>query len=155
MEGRSLQSYPAAGNVVVFDPPANQGSFPAVPRPFTIDKEGRIVNDMGLFLCGYYITYGSGNLPAEVGTCDSEFELQRAFLICKLAAGDKVTCEIPAISCVAENPNDIFADAVCEKAAGSWSTLSIRITGPGHVLHIGPEDAPSYYERTELGIQRV
>ncbi|KAH7254316.1 uncharacterized protein BKA55DRAFT_539148 [Fusarium redolens] len=77
--GRSLQSYGRDNAVVVFDPATDEDN-PSV-RQYSIDSQGRLVNDLGWFLCGYYsVTNEEVNKPATVVTCHSETPSQTAFL---------------------------------------------------------------------------
>jgi hypothetical protein len=142
--------------MVAFDaPPGGDPALNAKVLPFTIDSQGRLVNDAGFFLCGYYgPTSFLLDAPATVTTCHDETPLQRVFLSCKLTAELKVQCSIPAISCVStgDSPWDTPA---CQAAAGTWSVLSTAIKGPGHVLQIGNDNTPNYYDRLELSVQKV
>jgi hypothetical protein len=155
MEGRGLQTYPYEA-VVAFDAPP--GGNPALnPKvvPFTIDSQGRLVNGAGFFLCGVYNpTSFLLDVPAVVNTCRKEIPLQRVFLTCKLTAELKVQCSIPAISCVSTG-NAPWDMPACQAAAGTWGVLSTAIKGPGHVLQIGNDNTPSYYDRLELSVQKV
>jgi hypothetical protein len=143
--------------MAAFDaPPGGNPALDAKVLPFTIDSQGRLVNNAGFFLCGYYSATSSQlDAPAVVTTCHVETPLQRVFLTCKLTAELKVQCSIPAVSCVStgEAPWSIPA---CQAASGTWGVLSTFVRGPGHVLHIGSDNkTPDYYDRLELGVQKV
>ncbi|ENH66803.1 hypothetical protein FOC1_g10007459 [Fusarium oxysporum f. sp. cubense race 1] len=133
--GRSLQSYNRGSTVAVFDP-ATDDDNPST-RPYSIDSQGRIVNDLGWFLCGYYgATNEELNKPATVVTCHSETPLQTAFLTCELSGSFGVECSVPAISC-------------------TWSLNSVGIRAFGHTWQIGSSDTPANYERMTMSIQEV
>ncbi|KAJ4319188.1 hypothetical protein N0V84_006470 [Fusarium piperis] len=153
VEGKGLQTYPRSNSVALFTNDFGGSSI----RPFHIDAEGRLINDQGFYLCGYYQMINIAlNAPAEVGTCDTEYPLAQAFLKCQETADLKLTCSIPAITCVAGgNPNDIFGMPTCEAAAGTWDSLYFADRGPGDVLHIGAANAGGDYSPIELTIQVV
>ncbi|KAM6527404.1 hypothetical protein FSOLCH5_003473 [Fusarium solani] len=68
VEGKGLRTSNADSFSASFDP-----DFGLEVRPFTIDDQGRIINDQGLYLCGQHAgTVYDPNVPAEVVTCDSE-----------------------------------------------------------------------------------
>ncbi|KAF5660282.1 hypothetical protein FHETE_9024 [Fusarium heterosporum] len=157
MTGRGLQTFPYDNAMAAFDaPPGGNPDLNAKVLPFTIDSQGRLVNDLGYFLCGYYSpTNFLLDAPAVVTTCHEEAPLQRVFLNCKVSSGlNKVQCSIPAVSCVStgDAPWDF---PTCQAAAGTWSVFYTAIKGPGHVLHIGNDGAPDYYDRLDLGIEKV
>ncbi|KAL6918278.1 hypothetical protein FSST1_009773 [Fusarium sambucinum] len=156
MTGRGLQTYPYDNAMAAFDaPPGGNPDLNAKVSPFTIDSQGRLVNSLGWFLCGYYSPMNFMlDAPAVVTTCHVEIPLQRVFLTCKLTAELKVQCSIPAVKCVStgDAPWDF---PTCSAAAGTWGVFSTAIKGPGHVLHIGNDNPPDYYDRLELNIQKV
>ncbi|EWG38492.1 hypothetical protein FVEG_01694 [Fusarium verticillioides 7600] len=68
VEEEGVHTYDNDGSVAVFDPSPIFGD--ASVRPYTIDSQGRLVNDQGFFLCGFYIaTNVNLDSPASVGTC--------------------------------------------------------------------------------------
>ncbi|KAH7228417.1 hypothetical protein B0J15DRAFT_411237 [Fusarium solani] len=147
VEGKGLRTSNADSFSASFDP-----DFGLEVRPFTIDDQGRMINDQGWYLCGQYAgTIYDPNAPAEVVTCDSEQPLTRAFLTCAQTEDRKVTCSIPAIICEAQ-PGDLFF-ATCEPAPGTWDNLYTRNVGPGYVLNIGDSSAPDYYYPIELSVE--
>ncbi|QPC76096.1 hypothetical protein HYE68_006848 [Fusarium pseudograminearum] len=156
MAGRGLQTYPYDTAMAAFD--ASPGGNPALNAqvsPFTIDSQGRLVNGLGFFLCGFYSpTNFLLDAPAVVTTCNDETPLRRVFLTCKLSAELKVQCSIPAVSCVSTGPAP-WDIPVCKAATGTWGVFSTAIKGPGHVLHIGNDNTPSYYDRLELSAEKV
>ncbi|OBS23321.1 hypothetical protein FPOA_03870 [Fusarium poae] len=156
MAGRGLQTFPYDNAVVAFDaPPGGNPALNAQVLPFTIDSQGRLVDGKGFFLCGYYSPSNFLlDAPAVVTTCQEETPLQRVFLNCKLNAELKVQCSIPAVKCVStgDAPWDFPS---CSAAAGTWSVFSTAIKGPGHVLHIGNDNSPDWYDRLELSAQKV
>lgn len=156
MVGRGLQTYPYDNAFATFDaPPGGNPALDAKVLPFTIDSQGRLVNDAGFFLCGYYSSRSYLlDAPAVVTTCHVETPLERVFLTCKLTAELKVQCTIPAISCVSTGTGP-FDIPTCQAASGTWGVLSTFSRGTGHTLHIGNENTPSYYDRLELGVQKV
>ncbi|KIL84070.1 hypothetical protein FAVG1_12646 [Fusarium avenaceum] len=154
--GRGLQTYPYDNAMVAFDaPPGGNPALDAKVLPFTIDSQGRLVNNAGFFLCGYYIPSSYMlDAPAVVTTCHEETPLQRVFLTCKLTAALKVQCSIPAISCVSTGDGP-FNTPTCQAASGTWGVLSTGVRGPGYVLQIGNDDTPDGYDRLELSVQKV
>lgn len=156
MAGRGLQTFPYDNAVAGFDaPPGGNPDLNAKFLPLTSDSQGRLVNDKGFFLCGLYSPTNSLlDAPAVVTTCHDETPQQRVFLTCKLTTELKVQCSIPAVSCVStgDAPWDF---STCQAASGTWGVFSTYIRGPGHVLFIGNENTPSYYDRLELGVQKV
>ncbi|KAF5581419.1 hypothetical protein FPANT_8940 [Fusarium pseudoanthophilum] len=79
--GSSLETYNRDGTLAVFDP-ATEDDNPSA-RQYSIDSQGRIVNDLGWYLCGYYgATNEELNKPATVVTCYTQTVLQTAFLTC-------------------------------------------------------------------------
>lgn len=44
---------------------------------------------------------------------------------------------------------------VCKAATGTWGVFSTAIKGPGHVLHMGNDNTPSYYDRLELSVEKA
>ncbi|KAG5659909.1 hypothetical protein KAF25_003431 [Fusarium avenaceum] len=156
VEGKGLQTFPYDNALVAFDaPPGGNPDLNAKVLPFTIDSQGRLVNTAGYFLCGLYSpTNFLLDAPAAVTTCHEETPLQRVFLTCKLTTELKVQCSIPAVTCVStgDAPWDF---PTCQAASGTWGVLSTYIRGPGYVLFIGNENTPSYYNRLELGAQKV
>ncbi|CEI60311.1 hypothetical protein FVEN_g6472 [Fusarium venenatum] len=156
MTGRGLQTYPYDNAMVAFDaPPGGNPALDAQVSPFTIDSQGRLVNSLGWFLCGSYSPMNFLlDAPAVVTTCQDEYPLRRVFLTCKLSDELKVQCSIPAVTCVStgDAPWDM---PTCSAAAGTWGVFSTAIKGPGHVLHIGNNNTPDYYDRLELSVQKV
>jgi hypothetical protein len=155
MAGRGLQTIPQNDAYAAFDAPVGSNpdwSFSV--RSFTLDSRGRLVNDLGWFLCGLYSPQDDLlDAPAYVETCKEETPLERAFLTCKLGTDLKVKCSIPAVSCL---PTGVLFDPpVCQSAPGTWSVLSTGMAGPGHVLVIGNDATPDYYDRLELGVKEV
>ncbi|EXK43620.1 hypothetical protein FOXG_04554 [Fusarium oxysporum f. sp. lycopersici 4287] len=150
--GRSLQSYNRGNTVAVFDP-ATDDDNPST-RPYSIDSQGRIVNDLGWFLCGYYgATNEELNKPATVVTCHSETPLQTAFLTCELSGSFGVECSVPAISCVSSGSADM--PPTCVPATGTWSLNSVGVRAFGHTWQIGSSDTPANYERMTMSIREV
>ncbi|CAF3478601.1 unnamed protein product [Fusarium graminearum] len=156
MAGRGLQTYPYDTAMAAFDAaPGGDPAMNAQVSPFTIDSQGRLVTGLGLFLCGLYSpTNFLLDAPAVVTTCNDETPLRRVFLNCKLSTELKVQCSIPAVSCVSTGPAPWDFPA-CQAATGTWGVLSTAIKGPGHVLHIGNDNTPSYYDRLELSAEKV
>ncbi|KAM0084812.1 hypothetical protein ACKRZS_002993 [Fusarium odoratissimum] len=150
--GRSLQSYNRDGAVAVFDP-ATDDDNPST-RPYSIDSQGRIVNDLGWFLCGYYgATSEELNKPATVVTCHSETPLQTAFLTCELSGTFGIECSVPAISCVSSGSTSM--PPTCVAATGTWSLNSVGVRAFGHTWQIGSSDTPANYERMTVSIREV
>ncbi|EWZ00281.1 hypothetical protein FOYG_00164 [Fusarium oxysporum NRRL 32931] len=149
---RSLQSYNRGSTVAVFDP-ATDDDNPST-RPYSIDSQGRIVNDLGWFLCGYYgATNEELNKPATVVTCHSETPLQTAFLTCELSGSFGVECSVPAISCVSSGSADM--PPTCVAATGTWSLNSVGTRAFGHTWQIGSSDTPANYERMTMSVREV
>jgi hypothetical protein len=68
-------------------------------RQYSIDSQGRFVNDLGWFLCGYYGTANDKlNRPATAVTCHNETPLQTPFLTCELSGSFEIQCSVLAIS---------------------------------------------------------
>ncbi|KAL9572320.1 hypothetical protein ACKAV7_003521 [Fusarium commune] len=150
--GRSLQSYSRDGAVAVFDP-ATDDDNPST-RPYSIDSQGRIVNDLGWFLCGYYgATNEELNKPATVVTCHSETPLQTAFLTCELSGRFGIECSVPAISCVSSGSANM--PPTCVAATGTWNLNSVGVRAFGHTWQIGSSDTPAIYERMTMSIREV
>ncbi|KAL5601644.1 hypothetical protein FOBRF1_009177 [Fusarium oxysporum] len=150
--GRSLQSYNRDGAVTVFDP-ATDDDNPST-RPYSIDSQGRIVNDLGWFLCGYYgATSEELNKPATVVTCHSETPLQTAFLTCELSGTFGIECSVPAISCVSSGSASM--PPTCVAATGTWSLNSVGVRAFGHTWQIGSSDTPANYELMTMSIREV
>ncbi|RSL68865.1 hypothetical protein CEP53_002409 [Fusarium sp. AF-6] len=154
VSGNSLKSYDADDAFVLFRTDIGGGNS---IRPYHIDSQGRLVNDQGFYLCGYYEPINEDlDHPAIVVTCNSEVPVYRAFLTCQLAADLKVTCSIPAIACVPGDPNDPWSEPDCQATAGTWDNLYTAAAGPGIGLEIGPPNAGNDYEiPVELGYQEV
>ncbi|KAL2669994.1 hypothetical protein Neosp_014873 [[Neocosmospora] mangrovei] len=153
VQGNGLQTYPNPNSVALFRTDIGGGDS---VRPFHLDAEGRLINDQGFYLCGYYDAYGENlDAPAEVITCNDEYPLIQAFLKCQQTVGLKLTCSIPAITCVPGDPNDFDETPTCEAAAGTWDNLYTSESGPGIALFIGIANAESYYDPVELGVQVV
>ncbi|RSL84306.1 hypothetical protein CEP51_004015 [Fusarium floridanum] len=154
VSGNSLKSYDADNAFVLFRTDIGGGNS---IRPYHIDSQGRLVNDQGFYLCGYYeAVNGDLDRPAIVVTCNSETPVYRSFLTCQLAADLKVTCSIPAIACVPGDPNDPWSEPDCQETAGTWDNLYTTEAGPGIGLEIGPPNIGNDYEiPVELGYQEV
>ncbi|KAI1030163.1 hypothetical protein LB504_010451 [Fusarium proliferatum] len=150
--GRSLETYNRDGTVAVFDP-ATEDDNPSA-RPYSIDSQGRIVNDLGWFLCGYYgATNEELNRPATVVTCHSETPLQKAFLTCELSDPFGIECSVPAMSCVSSGSSSM--GPTCIPTAGTWSLASVGVRAFGHTWLIGSSDTPATYERMTMSIREV
>ncbi|KAI1049477.1 hypothetical protein LB506_004661 [Fusarium annulatum] len=150
--GRSLETYNRDGAVAVFDP-ATEDDNPSV-RSYSIDSQGRIVNDLGWFLCGYYgATNEELNKPATVVTCHSETLLQTAFLTCELSGPFGIECSIPAMSCVSSGSSSMAP--TCIPTTGTWSVNSVGVRAFGHTWQIGDSDTPATYERMSMSIREV
>ncbi|KAH6952118.1 hypothetical protein DER45DRAFT_598945 [Fusarium avenaceum] len=150
--GKSLQSYSRDNAVVVFDP-ATDDDNPSV-RQYSIDSQGRLVNDLGWFLCGYYRTTNDElNKPATVVTCHGETPLQAAFLTCELSGSFGISCSVPAVSCTSTGSPD--TPPACVAAAGTWSLNSVGVRAFGHTWQIGNSDTPATYERMAMSIREV
>ncbi|CAG7565376.1 unnamed protein product [Fusarium equiseti] len=140
LDGASLETYNNANSVAVFNHNPLFGSPTA--RLYTIDSEGRLVNDQGFFLCAYYLATNTQlDAPASVGTCTTA-QPKNPFLRCKLS-GLELQCGIAARTCV-YNPN---GEPICEETGGLWTTWSVGLVYVGTGLMIGPEDTPSTYDR--------
>ncbi|KAL6915605.1 hypothetical protein FSHL1_007055 [Fusarium sambucinum] len=145
VEGDSLHTYDNENSVAVFDPNPVFGSAPV--RPYTIDSQGRLINDEGYFLCGYYLATNTAlDAPASVSTCLSQ-RAKSPFLNCELSSDLELQCGIPARSCVF-HPN---GEPICEETGETWSTWSAGIVFVGHGLMIGPIDTPSNYQ--QIGVR--
>ncbi|KAG4253158.1 hypothetical protein FPRO03_07118 [Fusarium proliferatum] len=152
VSGRSLQTYNRDGAVAIFDP-ATEDDNPSV-RSYSIDSQGRIVNDLGWFLCGYYgATNEELNKPATVVTCHSETLLQTAFLTCELSGPFGIECSVPAMSCVSSGSSSMAP--TCIPTAGTWSLNSVGVRAFGHTWLIGGSDTPATYERMTMSIREV
>ncbi|KAF5722462.1 l-arabinitol 4-dehydrogenase [Fusarium mundagurra] len=144
VEEDGLHTYDNDGSVAVFDPNPIFGD--ASVRPYTIDSQGRLVNDQGFFLCGYYIaTNANLHSPASVGTCTSSGP-KKAFLHCQLSADHTISCSVPGRSCVS-NPN---GEPLCEETIEPWSVWSVGTVVVGYGLFIGPSDTPDSFDRIGL-----
>ncbi|KAI1041809.1 hypothetical protein LB505_008448 [Fusarium chuoi] len=152
VSGRSLQTYSRDGAVAVFDP-ATEDDNPSV-RSYSIDPQGRIVNDLGWFLCGYYgATNEELNKPATVVTCHNETPLQTAFLTCELSGPFGIECSVPAMSCVSSGSSSMAP--TCIPTTGTWSLNSVGVRAFGHTWLIGGSDTPATYERMTMSIREV
>ncbi|KAF5247208.1 hypothetical protein FANTH_6465 [Fusarium anthophilum] len=150
--GRSLQTYNRDGTVAVFDP-ATDDDNPSV-RQYSIDSQGRIVNDLGWFLCGYYgATNDELNKPATVAVCRSETTLQTAFLTCELDGPFAIECSVPAMSCVSSGSTSM--PPTCIPTTGYWRLNSVGVRPFGHTWQIGGSDTPDKYERMIMSIREV
>ncbi|SCV36935.1 uncharacterized protein FFB14_06332 [Fusarium fujikuroi] len=150
--GRSLEIYNRDGTVAVFDP-ATEDDNPSA-QPYSIDSQGRIVNDLGWFLCGYYgATNEELNRPATVVTCHSETALQTAFLTCQLSGPFGIECSVPAMSCVSSGSSSI--PPTCVPTTGTWSLNSVGVRAFGHTWLIGGSDTPATYERMTMSIREA
>ncbi|KAG9497459.1 hypothetical protein J7337_010320 [Fusarium musae] len=133
--GNSLETYDRDSTVAVFDP-ATEDDNPSA-RQYSIDSQGRIVNDLGWYLCGYYgATNEELNKPATVVTCHTQIALQTAFLTCELSGPFGIECSVPAMSC-------------------TWSLNSVGVRALGHTWQIGGSDTPANYERMTMSIREV
>ncbi|KAJ4012359.1 hypothetical protein NW752_008033 [Fusarium irregulare] len=143
LDGASLETYNNAGSVAVFNHNPIFGS--ATARSYTIDSEGRLINDQGFFLCAYYLANNAQlDAPASVGTCTTA-QPKNPFLRCELS-GLELQCGIAARTCV-YNPN---GEPTCEETGGMWNTWSVGLVYVGTGLMIGPEDTPSTYDRIRV-----
>ncbi|KAF5684327.1 hypothetical protein FCIRC_4031 [Fusarium circinatum] len=150
--GRSLQTYNRDGTVAVFDP-ATDDDNPSV-RQYFIDAQGRLVNDLGWFLCGYYgATNDELNKPATVAVCHSETTLQTAFLTCELDGPFAIECSVPAMSCVSSGSASM--PPTCIPTTGYWRLNSVGVRPFGHTWQIGGSDTPDKYERMIMSIREV
>ncbi|KAF4448477.1 hypothetical protein F53441_8117 [Fusarium austroafricanum] len=148
VQGQSLESSNMDGALTAFQ--VNYPGYDA--HSYTIDAQGRLVNDQGWFLCGRYeATNDEINRPAIVVTCSSQIPLQTPFLYCRVSGGQEVQCSIPAISCVAGS--DFFSLPTCTAAAGTWDQFSLGQSGPGNVLQIGGSEGSAPYPRIVLSVQ--
>ncbi|KAJ4201604.1 hypothetical protein NW767_006691 [Fusarium falciforme] len=151
VEGENLETYDRSNSVAVFGQ-----SFDSSARPFSIDTQGRLINDQNFYLCGFYDgSDDTPNVPAEVGTCVDESPMARVFLKCQSTADLQLTCSIPAISCVGDPNAFPGTDPTCVPADGTWGNFYVLEIGPGEVLYIGDSNAPSYYNPLGLSIQEV
>ncbi|CAG7559028.1 unnamed protein product [Fusarium equiseti] len=150
VQGESLQSENRESSVTAFK--VNYPGWTA--RTYTIDSQGRLINDQGWFLCG---RYAANNFelknPAVVSLCSAETPLQAAFLNCPLSDDLEVQCSIPAISCVAGQ--DFFSFPTCVAADGTWDIFSLGQSGPGNTLQIGGSAGSAAYPALSMGIQKV
>ncbi|KAF5704907.1 hypothetical protein FMUND_12321 [Fusarium mundagurra] len=152
VSGKSFETYNRDSAVAVFDP-ATEDDNPSA-RPWSIDSQGRIVNDLGWFLCGYYgATNVELNKPATVSTCHSETPLQTAFLTCELSGPFGIECSVPAMSCVSSGSASM--PPTCIPATGTWSLNSVSVRSFGHTWQIGGNDTPATYERMTMSIREV
>ncbi|KAF5639284.1 hypothetical protein F52700_4136 [Fusarium sp. NRRL 52700] len=150
--GRSLQTYNRDSTVAVFDPATDDDNPSA--RPYSIDAQGRIMNDLGWYLCGYYgATNQELNKPATVAVCHSETPLQTAFLTCELDGPFGIECSIPAMSCVSSGSTS--APPTCVPTTGIWNLNSVGVRPFGHTWQIGGSDTPDTYERMTMSIREV
>ncbi|KAJ4319189.1 hypothetical protein N0V84_006471 [Fusarium piperis] len=123
-------------------------------QPYTLDAQGRLLNEQGFYLCAFYATNNQyPDAPAEVGTCKDEWPLMRAFLTFAQTEDQKVKCSVPVIHCVPDPEDDLFSLPTCEAADGTWHQLYTRIPEPGYVLHIGVSGACDYYYPLESSVQ--
>ncbi|OBS25872.1 hypothetical protein FPOA_06406 [Fusarium poae] len=145
VEGDGLHTYNNENSVAVFKPNPLFGT-PLV-RSYTIDSQGRLINDQGFFLCGYYLATNSAlDAPASVSACLSG-RPKSPFLNCKLSSELDVQCSVPALSCTS-NPRG--SEPICEETGGTWSTWSNGAVFVGRGLMLGPTDTPDTYERIGL-----
>ncbi|KAF5687851.1 hypothetical protein FDENT_5141 [Fusarium denticulatum] len=152
VSGRSLETYNRDGTVAVFDP-ATEDDNPSA-RPYSIDSQGRIMNDLGWYLCGYYgATNEELNRPATVAVCHSETPLQTAFLTCGLDGPFGIECSVPAMSCVSSGSSGV--PPTCIPTAGTWNLNSVGVRPLGHTWQIGGSDTPNKYERMAMSIREV
>ncbi|KAG5794786.1 hypothetical protein H9Q69_006171 [Fusarium xylarioides] len=150
--GTSLETYNRDGAVAVFDPTTEDDNPSA--RPYSIDSQGRIINDLGWFLCGYYgATNAELNKPATVSTCHRETPLQTAFLTCELSGPFEIECSVPAMSCVSSGSASM--PPTCIPTTGTWSLNSVGVRAFGHTWQIGGSDTPDTYERMAMSIREV
>ncbi|KAF9768925.1 hypothetical protein IL306_013717 [Fusarium sp. DS 682] len=149
--GRSLYSYNRDQTIVLFDP-ATEDDNPSI-RQYSIGSQGRLVNDQGWFLCGYYgATNDELNKPATVVVCHDENLPQTAFLTCAVS-GFEIQCEVPALACVSTGSPGM--PATCVATPGSWSLVSVGTRPIGYTWQIGSSDTPAKYERMTMGIREV
>jgi hypothetical protein len=149
VEEEGLHTYDSDGSVAVFDPNPIFGD--ASVRPYTIDSQGRLVNDQGFFLCGFYIaTNVNLDSPASVGTCTSSGP-KKAFLNCQLAADLAIQCSVPGQSCEA----NLIGEPLCEETNKPWSVWSVGTVVVGHGLFIGPSDTPDSFDTIELRVEEA
>ncbi|KAF4335782.1 hypothetical protein FBEOM_10373 [Fusarium beomiforme] len=149
--GRSLQSYNQDGTVALFDPATDDGNPSA--RQYSIDSQGRLVNDQGFFLCGYYgATTEELDKPATVSVCRREIPDTTAFLTCELS-GFEVQCSVPAVTCVSTGYPNMPAN--CVPTTGTWSLYSVGVRSFGYTWQIGGSDTPTKYERLTVGVRAV
>ncbi|PNP74115.1 hypothetical protein FNYG_12559 [Fusarium nygamai] len=150
--GSSLETYNRDGTLAIFDP-ATEDDNPSA-RQYSIDSQGRIVNDLGWYLCGYYgATNEELNKPATVVTCHSETPLQTAFLTCELSGPFGIECSVPAMSCVSSGSASM--PPTCIPTTGTWSVNSVGVRAFGHTWQIGGSDTPATYERMAMSIREV
>ncbi|KAF5538730.1 hypothetical protein FPHYL_12452 [Fusarium phyllophilum] len=149
VEEDGLHTYNSEGSVAVFDPNPIFGD--ASVRPYTIDSQGRLVNDQGFFLCGFYIATNLNlDSPASVGTCTSSGS-KKAFLNCQLSADLTIQCSVPGQSCEA----NLIGEPLCEETDEPWSVWSVGTVVVGHGLHIGPSDTPDSFDRIGLRVEEA
>ncbi|KAF5599915.1 hypothetical protein FPANT_2922 [Fusarium pseudoanthophilum] len=149
VEEEGLHTYDSDGSVAVFDPSPIFGD--ASVRPYTIDSQGRLVNDQGFFLCVFYIaTNVNLDSPASVGTCTSSGP-KKAFLNCQLSADLAIQCSVPGRSCEA----NLIGEPLCDETGEPWSVLSVGTVVVGHGLFIGPSDTPDSFDRIGLCVEEV
>ncbi|RBR02536.1 hypothetical protein FVER53590_07664 [Fusarium verticillioides] len=150
--GNSLETYDRDSTVAVFDP-ATEDDNPSA-RQYSIDSQGRIVNDLGWYLCGYYgATNEELNKPATVVTCHTQIALQTAFLTCELSGPFGIECSVPAMSCVSSGSSSM--PPTCIPSTGAWSLNSVGVRALGHTWQIGGSDTPANYERMTMSIREV
>ncbi|KAI1692652.1 hypothetical protein Ddc_23469 [Ditylenchus destructor] len=150
--GNSLETYDRDSTVAVFDP-ATEDDNPSA-RQYSIDSQGRIVNDLGWYLCGYYgATNEELNKPATVVTCHTQIALQTAFLTCELSGPFGIECSVPAMSCVSSGSSSM--PPTCIPSTGTWSLNSVGVRALGHTWQIGGSDTPANYERMTMSIREV
>ncbi|KAF5618481.1 uncharacterized protein FTJAE_12179 [Fusarium tjaetaba] len=149
VEEEGLHTYDSDGSVAVFDPNPIFGD--ASVRPYIIDSQGRLVNDQGFFLCGFYIaTNVNLDSPASVGTCTNSGP-KKAFLNCQLSADLAIECSVPGRSCEA----NMNGEPLCQETGEPWSVWSVGAVVVGHGLFIGPSDTPDSFDRIGLRVEEV
>ncbi|KAF4986283.1 hypothetical protein FDECE_16033, partial [Fusarium decemcellulare] len=133
--GKGLHTYNHDQTAALFDFSPDFSASIGNPevRPFNIDGEGRLINDQGWYLCGTYdLTSDLLDAPAVVSTCNSPGEppLGRVFLRCQVTVNYKLTCSIPALTCVA--PATPLLDPTCETGTGTWTHFTSNNSGQCH-----------------------
>ncbi|EEU33706.1 uncharacterized protein NECHADRAFT_98359 [Fusarium vanettenii 77-13-4] len=130
VEGKKLLSYNADGNLVTFDSP-NPLKVPTA-RPYSIDAQGRILNDQGFYLCAHYKPDNDFlDAPAYITTCLNDNLPNSVYLTCRVD-GSELKCSIPAVTCT--DSGSPWISPACVSADGEWGSFYTYIMGPGYVL---------------------